>query len=239
MPNLLKVVAYWSLVFVCLSSCASKTVHIHPGSLSGEQIEQLEAALALKGFKYRIQKNKHPSPELGNILIHHTYRDYNNDVNDILSATDSANLTVNEVIANEFYNHEYTKGNSGLYFKDENLGSYHSNDMVTVEMKLTDYEFTSMDCQNKPVLEINPDNSVHIGFVQTLEEISAGLSWSFSSEEKDFITINANGQYFQYQILQFSKANALSTRQTMILRPLENYRLPYGCEYTGTFTLSR
>lgn len=240
MSNSLKVVIYCILLLFCLSSCVSKTVHIHSGSLSLEQVEQLEAALALKGFKYRIRKNKHPSPELGNTLIHHTHRGYNDDVNDILFIVESENLTIDKIIANQFYNHEYTKGNFGLYFKDDSLGVYHSNDVaISAEMKISDFEFASADCQNQPVLELNTDSSVRIAFVQTPEEISTGLSWNFSSEEQDFMAIKTKSQLFQYRILQFSKTDALSTRYTMVLKPLESYRLPYGCEYMGIFTLSR
>lgn len=240
MPNSLRLVIYCILFFSCLSSCVSKTVHIHPGSLGHEQIEQLETALALKGFKYRIRENKHPSPELGNTLIHHTHRGYNNDVNDILFVVESENLTIDKVIANQFYNHEYTKGNFGLYFKNENLGAYNStNTAITAEMKISDFEFADADCQNQPVLELNTDNSVRITFVQTSEEISTGLSWSFSSEERDFMVIKTKSQSFQYRILQFSKADALSTSYTMILKPLGDYPLPYSCEYMGIFVLSR
>ncbi|MFT7560182.1 MAG: hypothetical protein ACI93R_002100 [Flavobacteriales bacterium] len=220
--------------FALLASCTHQTVHIHPDHLSQSQIELLQARLDAEGLRHTIRNNKHPSPDLGNLLIYYPQKGSKKNLAKIYSVLESLDIFVENIMTKKLYKHEYTKGNFGLYLQNSNLRVERVNiSEIDFDITLGDYEFYSVECET--VLELNEHKSVRFESIPTYEETSEGLSWRKKPDKNASLIIKYANERFQYTLSNFVSSNNNSKTYSTRLTPIDFYRMPFGCLYEGSF----
>lgn len=223
---------------ILLASCA-QTVHVHPGNLTEGQVQEVRAALSGLGFRSIIRSNKHPSPNLGNLLIYFPSKDSAEKLNSLKSVLLSQGIKIDNIVAKKVYKHEYTKRNYGLYFADPaaQIKRVRISD-IEFDVKLTDYEFEGVGCGS--ILQLSDDKTLFFAYLSAGEEITSGLSWGrLQKNDRDVLVIDNGGEVYEYGIKSFVESDSMSKTYSVRLSPLEFYRLPFGCEYLGVYTFSQ
>ena len=185
------------------------------------------------------------SPSSGNIILYYPHKGIGEDLQAIDAVLAAHGLTAEHsytIHKDKLGVHEYTAGNIGVYLvaADHSPAADFSLVRSVFPITMTEGEFISTDCDTEYLYEFSDDGRMVIAdlSLSSGDMNIATLTWEASGDDRVLIT--SNGEVFEYQKSKFHKEGLRDGYKKMVeyfitLKPVDYYRLPFGCTYRNVF----
>ena len=229
------------MLFLVLTNCSMPIVHLHANDISRDKGDQILQLFQVSKIKIKNQKNEHPNKSLGTIVIYHPYKKNDEFVTQLVSQLDSIGIHVDSIVLDEYGKHKYTKNNIGLYISEAPTAPAARITSVPIReefpIKLTDNEFTSIDCGDLYILEFDMSGIVLLSNISSVNDVSRTLSWRYDDNEKNNLVIHDSGTDFEYAIDKYHEVqnNGRRVEYTITLSAKGYYSIPLGCKFKSDF----
>lgn len=241
----MKALAFFILVaIVSLLGCSNTIVHLHANDLPKADQENIRTGLEEKGFSVLRRENGFPSE--GNTILYSPHKGIEKDLRAIEEVLGNNGLKAERSYAihtNKIGTHEYTAGNIGLYIVPA-VRQEHAEATTRVRsvfpITMTDAEFVSTDCPTEYGYQFENDTVTVDDFSLAMDKTGiATLDWHHASD--DIIVISNDGEQFKYKKTESHREYSNQYSHHIVtyhiwLRPLDYYRVPFGCTYKSTYT---
>lgn len=232
-------------VFMGACGCSNTRIHLHAEGLSDNELAIIRIGLEKRGFVVEHRENEFPSSD--SVILYAAYRGVEKELSAIEEVLAHAGVRAERRYAartNALGMHEYSPRNIGVYIASasrQNIESSKSRIRDVFPLSMTNAEFVSMDCEQEYLYEFYDDGVLVISQLAIPVEEVETITLRWRAPSADSITLSDGVEQFDYQKTESSKEHPGRhslhvVTYNILLRPLDHYRIPYGCGYTSTFS---